>query len=199
MLAVLSDVVRNIVILIVLVTMLEMLLPRNDFRPFVNMVVGLVLMLMLLSPLRSLLQLPGALDPVLEMRMSIAEADVTKRQEMLEQMNWDLTLARYRDLVGAKINAVLAEEGLAVVSLELELEEDVAHLEFGVPRRVSIVAGESGKSGAVAPVEEIRIETGPGRAAPEPGAAMRQQAVEAKLASGLGISREKVEVYVLNR
>ena len=50
--------VRNIVILI-FGNNPEMMLPRREFRPFVNMVVGLVLMLMLLVPLRSLLQLPG--------------------------------------------------------------------------------------------------------------------------------------------
>jgi stage III sporulation protein AF len=197
MIAILSEVVRNIVVLIILVTVLEMLMPRNDFRPYVNMVVGLVLMLMLLSPLRSMLQFPGALDPVLEMRLAIAESDIEKRQIKLEQMNWELTLDRYRGLVRERVGAVLAEEGLTVTDCVLELEEDVNHMEFGQPRHIVVTAqlmatGES----SIGQVEKVRIDISqkpPGEEEPT-----RDSELERKVATVLGMSAENIEVYVLN-
>ncbi|MCR3922166.1 MAG: stage III sporulation protein AF [Firmicutes bacterium] len=195
MLAILSDVVRNIVILIILVSIMEMLLPRKDFRPFVNMVVGLALMLMLLAPLRSLLQLPGLLDPVIEMRDSITEEDVAERQVILEQMNWDLTLERYRQLVEEKIAAVLRNEDLVIVSINMKVEEDVNNLEFGTPRYIEVVA----QTGApteddIAPVERVQVEIGGEMSTPT---REREREVEAQVADVLGISRNIVEVYVL--
>jgi stage III sporulation protein AF len=192
---VLSDMVRNIVVLIILVTLLDLVLPRNDFRPFVHMVVGLVLMLMLLAPLRSVLQFPGALDPVLEMQLSISEADVEARQRMLEQMNWDLTLKRYRETMEEKVAGILAAGGLAVVSLEMDLEEDVNHLEFGRPLALSVTAQPAANSGSR--VERVRIEIG--SPAVETETASRDSAMERKLAEALGMSMQNVRVDVLNR
>lgn len=197
MLATLSEVVRNIVVLIILITILDLVLPRSDFRPFVNMVVGLVLMLMLLSPLRSLLNLPGALDPVWEMQMAVSQNDIDAKQALLEQMNWDLTLERFRALVGEKVSSVLAEHGLEVVELTLLLEEDTNHMEFGQPQQI-IVLAQPGQPvvGNIARVEKVQIDLGGNSAAvPE---AVRDHRIEKRLGDILGVTVEKIEVRVLN-
>lgn len=199
MIAVLSDVVRNIVVLIIIVTILDLVLPRNDFRPFVNMVVGLVLMLMLLSPIRTLLQVPAGLEPVLDLQLSISENDILSHQNILEQMNWDMTLARYRELMEEKITAILREDKMDAAEISLDLVEDINHLEFGKPKKVVVHARsvrEGEKGNAIQPVEPIRVRVGQ---APEGGAeAVRYSGLERKVAAALGISEEKVEVYVLN-
>ena len=193
MLATLSDVVRNIVVLIILVTILDLVLPRSDFRPFVNMVVGLVLMLMLLSPLRSLLNLPGALDPVWEMQMSVSQSDIDARQALMDQMNWDLTLDRFRNLVKEKISSVLVEEGLEVVELTLLLEEDTNHMEFGQPQQITVLAqpGPPVQAG-IERVEKVRIDLG-GNVATAPEA-VRHSRLEKRLGDILGVSAEKIEI-----
>ena len=196
MLVTLSEVVRNIVVLIILITVLDLVLPRSDFKPFVNMVVGLVLMLMLLSPLRSLLNLPGVLDPVWEMQLSVSQSDIDARQALLEQMNWELTLARFRDLVSEKISSVLAEHGLEVMELTLLLEEDTNHLEFGQPQQIKVLA-QPGQpvQGDIERVEKVRIDLGGNTAAvPE---SVRASRIEQRLGDILGVTAEKIEVWVL--
>ncbi|MDW7651451.1 MAG: stage III sporulation protein AF [Bacillota bacterium] len=199
MLATLSEIVRNIVVLIILVTILELLLPKSSFRPFVNMVVGLVLMLMLLSPLRTLMQVPGAIDPVWEMHMAVSESDMAARQEMLEQINWDLTLDRYRELIRERVVAVLAEEGLTVDQWHVEMEEDANSLEFGHPQHIFIVARavETEESGGPGQVEKIRIELG-AQSSETPEDTRRDPRLERKIAESMGLSAQKVEVQVLN-
>lgn len=196
MLAALSDVVRNIVVLIILVTIMDLLLPRSHFRPFVNMVVGLVLMLMLLAPLRSVLHFPGALDPVLEMRLAVSESDIEQHYAMLEQLNWDLTLDRYRSLVRERIETILSKEGVKVSELELELEEDVNHLEFGQPHRVVVRAGPAAAEAAgPGQVERVKIEIG--KPAPDTAEAFsRDGRLERLVAEALGMRVEQVEVYL---
>ncbi|MCW3490276.1 stage III sporulation protein AF [Dethiobacter alkaliphilus] len=198
MLAMLSDVVRNIVVLIILVTILELMLPKNRFRPFLNMVVGLVLMLMLLAPIRSAIQMPGALDPVWEMRLAITEEEVEARQAMLEQLNWDLALDQYQDMVQGKILAVLEDEGYVVLELDMEVEEDAGHVEFGYPQKLEILAQEKKvPDEGFGRVEEIKIELG--RDTWEvPRDSQRSQWLERIVATALEIELEKVSVYVLN-
>lgn len=198
MLAMLSDVVRNIVVLIILVTILDLLLPRNQFRPFVNMVVGLVLMLMLLTPIRSMIQMPGALDPVWEMRLALSEDDVAARQAIMDQLNWDLALEQYRDLVYGKIVAVMEDEGYVVEEMTLNVEEDASHVEFGYPRQITVVVQrEEEPNDGFGQVEEIKIELGQ-EPLSTPAEEKRSSRLEQSLARSLEVSEEIVAVYVLN-
>jgi len=193
----LSDVVRNIVVLIILVTILDLLLPRNHFRPYVNMVVGLVLMLMLLSPLRLFLQFPATLDPLPEMRWSVRESEVDERFALLEQINWDLTLERYRALMLEKITDILAQEGLAVVEITLKLEENINHPEFGQPQQIVVLAKRREMVEAK-PGQVEKVEINIGAAGPETVAeTVGDDRVERLLGEVLGVSVEKIDVQVL--
>ena len=107
MLEIMFDLTRNIVVLLIVFSLLEMFLPRGEFRPFLNMVIGLVLMLTLLGPLWTLRQLPQ--EPVMPAgerhRLQPEEGD--KRLYRLRQLNQGLTLQRYRELLAGKIAEVL--------------------------------------------------------------------------------------------
>ncbi|NLN07175.1 MAG: stage III sporulation protein AF [Firmicutes bacterium] len=196
MLAVLSDVVRNLVIFIIMVAVLELLLPRRDFRPFINMVVGLVLILMLLAPLRSLPLLPWFKAPMLEIREAVSQDDVAARLAELEQVNWEMTLARYRDLVKEKITALLQARGKEPVTLEFALEEDINHPQFGTPQKIFVLAREARQqpAGIVQPVEKVEI--GPGTEKGEMPAGRRAPELEKSIAQALGVSQYVVEVWV---
>jgi len=197
MLAVLSEMVRNLVILIILVAVLELLLPRRDFRPFVNMVVGLVLILMLLSPLRSLPALSALELPLLEIREAVGKDDVAAKLAMLEQVNWEMTLARYRELIRDKITALLLADGKEPVTLEFTLEEDINHPKFGTPRRIYILVREEEQrpAGIVKPVEKVEI--GPAADKGEAPAGRRAPGLEKSIAEALGVSPQVVEVWLL--
>lgn len=197
MLNILSEVVRNIVVLIIMATILELVLPRSDFRPFINMVVGIVLMLMLLSPLRTVLQMPGSFQPGFDFEPAVSQSDVDNRYLMLEQMNWEMTLERYRSLMEERIVGVLMEKGLVSVNILLDLEEEVSHLEFGRPRFVAVLAKKGDNpDGSVRLVEKIRISMGEGDGTGADDTELSPSAARA-VAAALGIEEEKVEVKVL--
>lgn len=197
MLAILSEIVRNIVVLIILVTLLDLLLPRNHFRPYINMVVGLVLMLMLLSPFRSVLQLPATLEPALEMHPYMGESEVDQRFALLEQINWELTLERYRMLMLEKIAEILAQEGLEIIEIALELEEDINHPEFGQPQQIVVLAKKAQiVASRPGQVENVEIKIGkplPKRATEK----VVDSRAERLIGEQLGVGVEKIEVKVL--
>lgn len=198
MLATLSDVVRNIAVLIILVTILELILPKSSFKPFVNMVVGLVLMLLLLSPLRSVLQLSGVIEPAWEMQQSVSQANIDARAQVMEQMNWELTLSRYRELMGERVAVVLEEEGYRMQEWSLVLEEDPSHMDFGHPQEVVVLVKRmEEREEGFGPVERIRVEIG-NETAYIPEESHRNAQLEAIVAEALGLRSQKVEVRVLN-
>ena len=60
MFEVIGNVVRYIVILIFLATLLEMILPHGQFRRYLRMLVGILLILTLISPIQNIMRLaPG--------------------------------------------------------------------------------------------------------------------------------------------
>ncbi|GFP32427.1 hypothetical protein HKBW3S42_00732 [Candidatus Hakubella thermalkaliphila] len=197
MLAILSEIVRNIVVLIILVTLLDLLLPRNHFRPYINMVVGLVLMLMLFSPFRSVLQFPATLEPALAMRSYIGESEVDQRFALLEQVNWELTLERHRMLMLEKIADILAQEGLEIIEIALELEENINHPEFGQPQQIVVLAKKAQiVASRLGQVENVEIKIGK----PLPERATERvvdSRVERLIGEQLGVGVEKIEVKVL--
>jgi len=194
---VLSDVTRNLVVLIIAATLLDLLLPRNDFRPFVNMVIGLVLMLTLLAPLRMLLRMPGDLEPAVFRAVGVSDTDIAAREEMLSQFNWELAISRYRELLQARVSAVLLEEKMSLEELYLEIIDDPGHPEFGRAQQVvALVRSGATAGGSIRPVEPVRIggtSVLAGESEGEP-----DYRLSLKLALALGLSEEKVSVRVLN-
>jgi stage III sporulation protein AF len=205
MLEIMFDVTRNIVVLLIVFSLLEMFLPRGEFRPFLNMVIGLVLMLTLLGPLWTLLRF--TVEPVLpageEHRLQLEEGD--KRLYRLRQLNQGLTMQRYQELLAEKISELLRAEGLQVVEQALELVDEPGHHAYGQLLAVRVLAmAVDPAAPPVKKVPEIRIslegkepfrQQERGEEAWMTGVADRRLA--SLLAESLGLGEEKIEVRVI--
>jgi len=211
MLEIMFEITKNIVALIIVVSFLELLLPRGDFRPFLNMVVGLVLILTLLTPLWTLLQLPERLEPAIEERVALGENEVTRRLLRLEQLNDGLTLARYREMLTERIKGALQEEGIRLLELALEMEEEPGHPSYGRLKAVRAVVAPKEEAAAesdrIERVGDIHVElggrdgTGPvdGERGDLPLSLTPDPGLESKLAGKIGFNAEKIEIWVLKR
>lgn len=206
MLETMFDVTRNIVVLLIVFSLLEMFLPRGEFKPFLNMIIGLVLMLTLLGPLWALRQLPEEPPLPAAERQGLTSEEDARRFSRLEQLNQGLTLQRYRELLAEKIGILLQEEGLKPLEHTLELVEEAGHPAYGqlLSVRVLAAAAETDEQPA-GKVPEIRVkleESAPaGRQ--EHGedawtAGVPDHRLASLLARSLGLSEEKIEVRVLN-
>jgi len=196
MLEILTDVVRNLVVLIIIATVLELVLPQNHFRPYINMVVGLVMMLMLLTPVRMLLRLPGDMEPAVLRAAGLSETELDGRLEMMSQLTWEMSLSRYRELLSGRIAEVLAGEGYTMTGLTLELIEDPTHLEFGRPLKTEVLARAGGADTTeITMVEPVRIG-GRGAALPAGQEVAANRRLSAEVAEQLGLPAESVVVVV---
>lgn len=198
MLALVGGLVRNLVVIIFLNALLEMLLPQGEFRRYIRLLTGLIVILMVVGTIATLLGRAPRLEPAFGGESAAAvlgepgggqaeKLELTGRRHLLEQCR-------------AGLEQVLREElaagGWELVEAALVLDEDPASAAFGAPREISLLVRRRG--GAAAGVEPVEITpVRPGEAAPGEegaGAGERQPALEKALADLLELSLEKVTV-----
>jgi stage III sporulation protein AF len=205
MLEIMFDVTRNIVVLLIVFSLLELFLPRGEFRPFLNMVIGLVLMLTLLGPLWALRQLPGEPPLPATERQGLTDDENARLLSRLEQLNQGLTLQRYRALLTEKIGKLLLAEGLKPLEHTLELVEKPGHPAYGqlLSVRVLAVAAEADEP-PLGRMPEIRVKLEGGKpsgsreyAGEAWTAGVPSRGLASLLARNLGLPEEKIEVRVL--
>ncbi|NLA10726.1 MAG: stage III sporulation protein AF, partial [Firmicutes bacterium] len=191
--------VRNLVVIIFLNALLEMLLPQGEFRRYIRLLTGLIVILMVVGTIATLLGRAPRLEPAFGGESPAAalgepgggqaeKLELTGRRHLLEQCRAGLEQVLREELAAAG--------GWELVEAALVLDEDPASAAFGAPREIFLLVRRRGGAAAgVEPVEIIPVR--PGEAAPGEegaGAGERQPALEKALADLLELSLEKVTV-----
>lgn len=173
MIEAIGNLIRYIVILIFLATFLEMILPQGQFRRYLRMLVGILLILTLLSPLQNIMRLaPGWNIPAfLAPPAGKEELEfILQRGERMREENFGEALENYRYRLFTGVNSLLEREfGVELRELELILDENPGSVEFGTIKEMTatIRAKEPlSPLSAQEPVEEINISIRYGETTP---------------------------------
>lgn len=164
MISFLSDWVKQLVIVVLMAGLAEMLVPRGQFKGYVQVVVGLVVLLAVLNPVVGLLEKQPA--AALEWPLSTgsgrgAGTAVEVGGAALRQLNTELALARYRQALAGRLHSLVAR----VPEAELEaadflLEERPESPAYGQILQVNLrvlLGGHGARSpGGAAPLDEVR-------------------------------------------
>ncbi|MDV2685141.1 stage III sporulation protein AF [Alkalihalophilus lindianensis] len=165
--------ITNIILLILLATILELMIPNSVLQRYVKMVVGLLLLVMILQPLLSILtkdvdqwlvsitQHSNQMEKSLEDEINLQKSDIELglRAYISEQMAVQLenevkdTLREQHDVSIARVEVKMAESVNQTPTAE-DVEEVIVHLhEFGkeVP--------SDQENNAVSPVSVVKIDT----------------------------------------
>lgn len=164
MIEAIGNLVRYIVILIFLATLLEMILPHGQFRRYLRMLVGILLILTLLSPIQNIMRLaPGWDVPVFLAAPTGQEelALILQRGEHIREDNYKGAIDNYRYRIKMVVNSLLAREFAAeLVDLELSIDEDPHSNDFSAIQHMTVFAREKDFSAAEvseSPIEEIIV------------------------------------------
>ncbi len=159
-----GNLIRYIVILIFLATLLEMILPHGQFRRYLRMLVGILLILTILSPIQNIMRIaPGWDAPVFLAAPSGKEdlALILQRGEKLREEGYKDAVVNYRYHLFTIVEKLLTQEFSAeLLELRVTLDEDPQSTEFGAIKNMVVVACEkrsASSSTENGPVEEIRI------------------------------------------
>jgi len=207
--AALIEWVRSLVVLVVLASLLEMMLPTGGMKRFVRLSMGLLILLGVVRPLVSLLGGQAAFAPDL-----LQESDgrlPSLNQIMVEANQFQarsraLLLEEVRNRVTHQAEtAALAVEGVAEADVAVELAGGPA-LESVYVENVTVTLMLGSRFGHVRPVQPVRVGGSGGQAdeaggevtdrAPLPEEEALAEAVRRQVAEQLGMDMHSVTVRI---
>lgn len=147
MLEIIKELVRDLIVVVFLATVLELLMPKSDLKRYIRMVIGLVVILIILSPLNRIfsLFLTGEQPLFNSWGFSVETYPVDEEQERYEEHRQQLVLEMFQERLLGEINGQLAYHNLKVINEELSVIGDPQHPRFGALEKVWLL---------VAPLEE---------------------------------------------
>lgn len=159
-----GELIRYIVILIFLATLLEMILPHGQFRRYLRMLVGVLLILTILSPIQQIMRLAPGWDVPVFLAAPTAKDElalILQRGEKMRDEGLKQAVNDYRYHLYTIVQGLLAAEyGSELVELEVVLDEEPGSAMFGAIKKMVVVIRENNnKEPSVRgrSVEEIKI------------------------------------------
>jgi stage III sporulation protein AF len=187
----LQTLVRNLIVILLLATFLEMLLPNKSMRGFVQLVMGLFVISAVLSPITTVLHTP------LEMEIPAWTATTPQDLPAIATEGEGLKLAQgavqeqYRQILVNQIKALaLGSEGVEGAEVVVEFEAGAGGL-TEQPKIVLIEVTLTSAKGEIPPVQSITIGQSP---PPTNNQSPRAHRVRERIAELMSISKEKIVV-----
>lgn len=161
----LSDIVKNVAIIILLTTFLDMLLPNNSMQRFIKVVMGLFIMLAILNPVISLFTEDYELSAWQLASLPEYKVETVLAQgEKIAKIQEDQALVEYKNRIEKQIEALVKlVPNVAFVKCEVIVEPiekigAIAKIEKAI---VWITQGEKiDAQQVVKPVEPVQVQIG---------------------------------------
>lgn len=158
-----SNYIKNIAVCIIFSAFVEMLIPDNDFKKYINLVLGFIVILVVLNPLKSILFKSYPLDiQVFNKASDIENNSLLKEKNLYESKQKDLIITTYKSQLEDQIKALISKQSnLNVNSINIEVNEDYESDEFAQIKKIEVVATEAQISNqnqtTINPIDKITI------------------------------------------
>ncbi|QHQ62775.1 stage III sporulation protein AF [Anaerocolumna sedimenticola] len=153
--------VKNIVIFLVLTTIITNLLGKSSYKKYVNLITGIILVILVISPLLKLFQLDKTMDYYFTTNSLLAEAeDMNDKLVDAEDNQMSAILKEYKEQIGKQVSNLLEGENLYLTGIEVKVDEDENSSTFGNLLSLNISAGyirNETKEGSV-DIDKVDIE-----------------------------------------
>lgn len=163
--------VKKLILLVLLATFLELLLPTNAYQKYVRMAMGLLILLTLLTPLLEIFQKPITLNQLggfYQTSENGQEIDMERIQALSKQLvsYQDETTTQYvktqiKDLVAKQVEE---EHQVKVDSVDVILKKDkenaqsIDQIVVHIQRNGEPIASEGSENGGMKPIDPVNVE-----------------------------------------
>jgi len=153
----LKSLIRNLAVILLLATFLEMLLPNKSMRGFVQLVMGLFVIAAVLNPLANFLSINLADQVPAWVVDSSADLPVLAADDNTKDMGKSAVREQYKRILINQINVLVATiEGVADNEVAVELEQDAGGFsDYPQILKVSIVFSQ--RKDIVQPINPVII------------------------------------------
>jgi len=144
-----SQLIKNLIVLVIVASLLEIILPDNNYRPYVKFVVGIMIMISILNPVLQLLRIMPDLEmeimrTQMEQFEDISFEDGNQINDEAVMNNQDLIVQEYKRSLAHEVNETVSNRrGLDLSLVELEVIEDMNKKDFGSIKKIQLVFSAS--------------------------------------------------------
>lgn len=145
MLQIIYEWMKNIIVFMILTTVVLNLLGKGNYKKYVKLVTGLILVLLVIRPILTLTGNAEYMDFSLDSYDSLSQAKDLKYDifAMEEAREIDI-MKEYKQVILQQTKKLVADEGLEVVDMKLTVEENRASINFGKIHSMSLTARYQG-------------------------------------------------------
>lgn len=187
----LQTLVRNLAVILLLATFLEMLLPNKSMRGFVQMVMGLFVISAVLAPITTFLHTPLSMEVPAWTTTSPQDLPAIAEEGQGVKVARDAVQEQYRQILVNQIKALaLGTKGVEATEVDVKFEEGAGGL-TDQPKIAMIKVMLTSAKGEIQSVQPVTIgESPPTTQTQSP----RAEEVRGKIATFLSLSNEKISV-----
>lgn len=154
--------IKNILIFMIINTIIMNLLGNKSYKKYVSIVSGMVLVLIVISPVMKLMKLEGNLDYYLQANeFAIETSDFKNDLNRMEEEQRDAIFAEYKEKIRLQVEELLSEDKVSVKSIKIVLDQDPSSTSFGEIKGMVIEASTAGdkdvKDENSLSIEEVEI------------------------------------------
>lgn len=164
MIELLYDWMKNIIVFMIISTVILNLLGKSNYKKYVGLITGLILVLLVIGPILSLTGKISYFDFSMDSYGSLVDAqDLSKEMFAMEEQSTIDIFEEYKQVIVNQTENLIAEKGLTVVSMEIEVISDKTSQDFGKLLKLNLVAAYKtnqempGKTGEILSIEKIEI------------------------------------------
>ncbi|TCT16916.1 stage III sporulation protein AF [Natranaerovirga pectinivora] len=141
MISFIQDWVKNILIYLIIITIIQSLLPQGQYVKYIKVFTGLILMIIVLMPVVSISGLDKQINySLLGERYQLDQGLMKKQYKELSKQQEELILSAYRTELENQIKFLLNQEDIFVSQVSVTLESDFESNNFGNIKSIDLVA-----------------------------------------------------------
>ncbi len=188
----LQTLVRNLAIILLLASFLEMLLPNKSMKGFVKLVMGLFVISAILTPLTTLLGMTVESAIPAWTESSAQDLAVLAPGEVGEAISTNAVQEQYKAIVVSQIKALtVGMEGIKELQVNVDLAEGSSGL-TNIPRIDRIMIHLDAEEQGVQPIEDIVIDLNEPKPAQEQVLSATALEIRDKVALFMQMPREQI-------
>jgi stage III sporulation protein AF len=133
--------IKNIVVYMIMNTIIMNLLGNKSYKKYISIVSGMILVLIVVSPLMKFMELDENLDYYLQINdFAIETSEFKNDLNRMEEEQSDAIFAEYQDKIKLQVKNLLLEEAVYLESFDLTIDKNTKSKTFGEIIHMDITA-----------------------------------------------------------
>lgn len=133
--------IKNIIVYMILNTIIMNLLGNSSYKKYVSIVSGMILVLIVISPLMKVMNLEDNLDYFIQSNeFAVETSNFQSDLSQMEEKQKDLVFDEYQKKIQKQIADMLLVEGVYLTNISLTLDMEVASDSYGQIKNINMSA-----------------------------------------------------------